>query len=103
MQNATGLVLNKSILFSFLFNDMDSLATEILRLNKSIVTIKDVTPHNVFIFHEVSKSTTEIKYSFRANNMTGIAIKSVSGNNKFELKLEIVEISHEKKICRFNI
>jgi hypothetical protein len=101
METITGLVMDKQILLYLLTGSVSSLSTEILKLNKEIISIKEINDHYLELHHNVSHSDIYFKYKFKGGYPVSILLKTNGNGNIFELKLEIIEISHDKKICRF--
>jgi hypothetical protein len=102
MENSSGLILNKSILLYLLSGKVDLLASELLKLNRGILSVKESNNHYLELEHSVSHQTITFKYTFIKGIPAAMDIKSKGSGTIFELKLEINDISLEKKICRFN-
>jgi hypothetical protein len=101
IENLTGLIINKQIILNLLTGSVSSLSAELLKLNKDLISIKDINDHYLELHHNISQSDIYFKYRFKDGYPVTIFLRSKANANIFELKMEIVEISFEKKICRF--
>jgi hypothetical protein len=101
LESIAGIFLNKSVFFALLSGQTDSLANKLIALNGDIVIVKELKPDYLFLENKISRNTISFKYKYANNNLKFIIINSISFRSKFDLHLEIVEISRNKKICKF--
>jgi hypothetical protein len=101
IENSIGLIIDKKVLISMLYGNIQSFSKFFVDLNSGILSISEITNNSVTFYNSVSKGKIYINYKFKSGVLKNIYLKSDLNGNKLVLNFDIIEISNFRKLCNF--